>query len=148
MVKTDKSWKKVCFSQWNIWLSDRLLLEWYNKTTKKHWNNDVVGPTAKNCQFFECFFRNHENSQAKNPVNGKQKFLKKCLFWRFFEKSDRTNFFFGNGLIEPKNWERLPIGLLTSLIKRKNVIFPPKPSFLAKKKRLRQAASRGKWSFS
>ena len=98
--------------------------------------------------FFKCFFRNHENSQAKNPVNGKQKFLKKCLFWRFFEKSDRTNFFFGNGLIEPKNWERLPIGLLTSLIKRKNVIFPPKPSFLAKKKRLRQAASRGKWSFS
>ena len=93
-----------------------------------------MGSTAKKGHFFIVFFRNHENSQAKNPVNGKQKFLKKCLFWRFFEKSDRTNFFFGNGLIEPKNWERLPIGLLTSLIKRKNVIFPPKPSFLAKKK--------------
>ena len=73
-------------------------------------------------------------------------FLK--IFWRFFEKSDRTKYFFGNGLIEPKNWKRLLIGLLTSLIKRKNVIFPPKPSFLAKKKRLQQAASRGKWSFS
>ena len=57
---------------------------------------------------FIFFFRNHENSQAKNPVNGKQKFLKKCLFWRFFEKSDRTNFFFGNGLIEPKNWWKAP----------------------------------------
>ena len=98
--------------------------------------------------FFDGFFRNHENSQAKNPVNGKQTFLKKCLFWRFFEKSDRTNFFFGNGLIEPKIDERLPIGLLTSLIKRKNVIFPPKPSFWPKQKRLRQAVSRGKLSFS
>ena len=108
MVKTDKSWKKVCFSQWNIWLSDRLLLEWYNKTTKKHWNNDVVGSTAKKGHFFDVFFRNHENSQAKNPVNGKQQFLKKNLFWRCFEKSDRTNFFFGNGLIEPKNWWKAP----------------------------------------
>ena len=91
------------------------------------------GRRQKNVIFLRVFFRNHENSQAKNPVNGKQTFLKKYIFWRFFEKSDRTKFFFGNGLIEPKNWERLPIGLLTSLIKRKNVIFPPKPSFLAKK---------------
>ena len=30
--------------------------------------------------------------------------------------------------------ERLPIGLLTSLIKRKNVIFLPKPSFFTQKK--------------
>ena len=55
MVKTDKSWKKVCFSQWNIWLSDRLLLEWYNKTTKKNWNSDVVGSTAKKVIFLMFF---------------------------------------------------------------------------------------------
>ena len=108
MVKTDKSWKKVRFSQWNIWLSDRLLLEWYNKTTKKHWNSDVVGSTAKKGNFFNVFFRNHENSQAKNPVNGKQKFLKKYLFKDFLKKSDRTRFFFGNGLIETKNWWKAP----------------------------------------
>ena len=66
MVKTDKSWKKVRFSQWNIWLSDRLLLEWYNKTTKKNWNRDVVGSTAKKGFFLDVFFRNHENYQAKN----------------------------------------------------------------------------------
>ena len=33
-------------------------------------------------------------------------FLK--IFWRFFEKSDRTKYFFGNGLIEPKNWWKAP----------------------------------------
>ena len=123
--------------------------------------------------FFKCFFRNHENSQAKNPVNGKQTFLKKCLFWRFFEKSDRTNFFFGNGLIEPKNWWKAPYRIVDIPYKtqkrhfstetvifgqkksacgkppaEENGPFPGETLFGTKKKRLRQAANRGKWSCS
>ena len=138
MVKTDKSWKKVCFSQWNIWLSDRLLLEWYNKTTKK---TEIVTSWGRRQKkvIFSCFFRNHENSQAKNPVNGKQTFLKKCLFWRFFEKSDRTNFFFGNGLIEPKNWWKAPYRIVDIPYKTQKrhfstetVIFGPKKSACGK----------------
>ena len=95
------------------------------------------------------------------------------MFWRFFEKSDRTKYFFGNGLIEPKNWWKAPYRIVDIPYKtqkrhfstetvifcqkksacgkppaEENGPFPRETLFGPKKKRLRQAANRGKWSCS
>ena len=45
----------------------------YKKTKKKTEISDVVAAIVKNQYFFNVFSENYENSQAKNPVDGKKK---------------------------------------------------------------------------
>ena len=86
--------------------------------------------------------------------------------WDFCWKSDRTNLFFGNGLIEPKNWWKAPYRIVDIPYKtqkrhfstetvifgqkksacgkppaEENGPFPRETLFGPKKKRLRQAAN-------
>ena len=82
-------------------MSNRLLLEWYNKITKKHWNSDVVVSTAKN-DVFSCFFDKSWKFLSEKSGWWKRKIYKNNVFFKKVTKNDRTKFFFGNGLIEKK----------------------------------------------
>ena len=57
----------------------------YKKHGKKTEISDVVAAIVKNRHFFVVFSENYENSQAKNPVDGKKKSQKLNLFNHFLE---------------------------------------------------------------
>ena len=64
----------------------------------------------------------------------------------FFWKSNRTRFFFGNGLIETKNWWKAPDRIVDIPYKTQKRHFSTETVIFGQKKA--PAASRGKWSFS
>ena len=53
------------------------------ETQKKTEISDVVAAIVKKRHFFDVFSENYENSQAKNPVDGKKK-SQKCIFFNNF----------------------------------------------------------------
>ena len=55
------------------------------ETRKKTEISDVVAAIVKNQHFFDVFSENYENSQAKNPVDGKKKSRKLTFFRHFLE---------------------------------------------------------------
>ena len=57
----------------------------YKKHEKKTEISDVVAAIVKNRHFFDVFSENYENSQAKNPVDGKKKSQKSIFFSHFLE---------------------------------------------------------------
>ena len=68
----------------------------YKKHEKKTEISDVVAAIVKNPHFFDVFSENYENSQAKNPVDGKKK-SQKCFFWSFFRNLAEPDFSLGMG---------------------------------------------------
>ena len=71
--------------------------------------------------FFSCFFDKSWKFLSEKSGWWKRKIYKNNVFFKKVTKNDRTNFFFGNGLIE-KNWWKHPIGFVISLTFEKKVI--------------------------
>ena len=69
-----------------------LLMTCYKKTEKKTEISDVVAAIVKKRHFFDVFSENYENSQAKNPVDGKKK-SQKCVFFTHFLEISRNRIF-------------------------------------------------------
>ena len=74
MVKNGQKLKKGSFFLIKTLTREMAPNDMIQETQKKKTEiSDVVAAIVKKRHFFDVFSENHENSQAKNPVDGKKK---------------------------------------------------------------------------
>ena len=95
------------------------LLEWNKKREKKTEIVTSWGRWSKNDLFLTFFSGNHEIPKRKIRLMKKRNY-KNDTFLVIFCVFLRTGFFVGNGLIDAKNWWKLPIGFFHILINSKS----------------------------
>ena len=92
MVKNGQKLKKGSFFPIKTLTREMAPNDMIQETQKKNWNKWRRGGNRKKTTFFWHFSENYENSQAKNPVDGKKK-SQKCVFFRHFLEISRNRIF-------------------------------------------------------